>query len=193
MIAQQTCNVNLDDQGLQLHDAIFNCSTLPTCDITCSGPHKDKIKKVTKECGCIGEWLFHSFWLRGIFAAFIFVILNVSRLTFIEGLTRILWESLHPGSFTVWATCDESGNTITKKKANSNLGKEACTVRNDQTLGASERSITVTSTIKSQLDLETFKFRMVGLMMVFGSFSLNAIWVLIVFRTQDEIRLKWLY
>jgi hypothetical protein len=113
----------------------------------------------------------------------IFLILNVSRITFVDGLARMLWKHLHPGSFTVYATCDESGAIIIKDKKRS----EEESNQNIQHTG-----VALTSSIVHQLALNSFKFRMGGLMMVLGSISLNLLWVVIVVKVKSDLSLKWL-
>jgi hypothetical protein len=175
---------------------------LPSCDITCIGPQKEKLEKAAKECSCIGEWMFHSYGLRGILSFLIFLILNISRKTLIDGLARILWRNLHPGAFTVWATCDSSGDIITnKEKGNKSHQIVRGTKRkkrrtNEHIEGerdaSSQEGFTLSLGIKNQLEWNSFKFRMTGLAMLLASISLNSIWIAIVVNARDELRLTWL-
>eukprot|EP00957_Ditylum_brightwellii_P153071 11651663-Ditylum_brightwellii.AAC.2 len=47
------CNITMDDKIIE--DATFSCEKLPSCDVTCKGPHKDKLRIAAKECGCTIE------------------------------------------------------------------------------------------------------------------------------------------
>ena len=138
----------------------FDCNALvPACEITCQGPHKRKIDIVTKECGCTFEWLFHSMWLQFGISCTLFLLLNASRIFFIDGLARVLWKILHPGTFTVWATWDESGVFISQssrftqwehgdKRENESGSDES---RDGDRLFPS-KSIRMTSNIRNEID-----------------------------------------
>lgn len=168
----------------QVLDAVFDCSRLPSCDITCVGPHKQKLKTVTKECGCTGEWIFHSFWLRNIVSFLIYIIMNTSRVSFIDGLSRVLWRHLHPGGFTVWVNCNASGEILQQKAM---LRREKL-----NQIEGSQVTCPLSRYIKKQLDWNSLKFRMGGFIMVLGSVSINGIWIGILFRINDDLRLMWL-
>lgn len=124
----------------------------------------------------------------------IFLILNISRITFIDGLARIFWKSLHPGSFTVWTTCDEAGSIIIKHQKDEDSADDQDNLRSkyQESRKGQKRRISLTSSIVEQLDKNSFKFRISGLVMVLGAFSLNLLWIAILLRTQDHFRLKWL-
>lgn len=146
--------------------------------------------------------MFHSYGLRGVLSFLIFLILNISRNTLVDGLARILWRNLHPGAFTVWATCDSSGVIVTNKvKGNKSHHILRGTKRKKgrtnehiegERVASSQEGFTLSLGIKNQLEWNSFKFRMTGLMMVFLSISLNSIWIAIVLKARDELRLAWL-
>ena len=111
--------------------------------------------------------------------------MNASRVSFIDGLSRVLWRHLHPGGFTVWANCDASGeiiqqNAVEHRKANMDQ-------MNEQQMTQS-----LSGYIKQQLDWNSLKFRMVGVLIVLGSISINGIWIGVLFRVNDDLRLMWL-
>jgi hypothetical protein len=167
-------------------DAVFDCSKLSTCDITCVGPHKPKIRTVTRECGCTGEWIFHSFWLRNIISFLIYTIMNASRVSFIDGLSRVVWKHLHPGAFTVWVNCDASGEILQQKALR---GKQSMT---DSIGTRNEKTCPFSKYIKKQIEWNSLKFRMTGLIIALGSISINGIWIGILLRVNDDLRLTWL-
>lgn len=182
---RSSCHIDLNNA--QLKSAVFDCSVLPSCDVTCIGPQKEKLRKAAKECSCIGEWLFHAYWLRGVLSFLIFIILNISRVTLVDGLARILWKNLNPGAFTVWATCDSSGTIITNRKEGE--GNQHSFQDDDDSF---PQGFVLTLGIKNQLKWNAFKFRMMGVMMVLSSLSLNAIWIAIVVQAKDDLHLTWL-
>jgi len=166
---------------VELRDATFNCTSLPSCTVSCFGPHRKKLKRVTRECTCIGEWSFHSYWLSCVLSLLIYLILNISRVTFIDGLSRMFWNHLHPGSFTVYGTCNESGAFVLKEDEKINKEESDPHMQQD-----------ISSRIIQQLDSISFKFRMTGLVMVLASISVNSLWVFIVVRLKNDLSLKWL-
>jgi hypothetical protein len=42
--------------------------------------------------------------------------MNMSRLFFISGITRLLWKYIYPERFTVLVTCDSNGGLVTSSK-----------------------------------------------------------------------------
>eukprot|EP00586_Coscinodiscus_wailesii_P015898 CAMPEP_0172506782 /NCGR_PEP_ID=MMETSP1066-20121228/198223_1 /TAXON_ID=671091 /ORGANISM="Coscinodiscus wailesii, Strain CCMP2513" /LENGTH=816 /DNA_ID=CAMNT_0013283975 /DNA_START=430 /DNA_END=2880 /DNA_ORIENTATION=+ len=115
----ETCRTPTRTTDLQ--NAIFNCDELPSCPLTCPGPHRPKLQTVTRDCGCMSEYFLHSSWLRTAVALLIFACLNASRAGIIEGLTRIRWRHLHPELFTVRSTCRTDG-TFVDPTTNSAVG-----------------------------------------------------------------------
>ena len=172
----------------------FDCNSLPTCDITCEGPHKRKITIVTKECGCTFEWLFHSIWLQFGISCAIFFMLNASRIFFIDGLTRIFWKSLHPGTFTVWATCDEDGVFISQSNRLIQWDRED---ESDSDEGHDSpfpsKSIRMTSNIRNEIDRHAWYFKVGGWFMMVGALLVNLPWILLVVNGSNEMRPSWLF
>lgn len=182
----------------------FDCNALPACEITCQGPHKRKIDIVTKECGCTFEWLFHSMWLQFGISCTIFLLLNASRIFFIDGLARVLWKRLHPGTFTVWATCDESGVFISQssrftqwehgdKRENENDSDESRDGGGDKRLLFPSKSIRMTSNIRNEIDRHAWYFKVGGWFMMVGALLVNIPWILLMIHGSDEMRPTWLF
>ena len=180
-----------DSDEWELIDAIFECDALPKCDTTCVSPRKDRIQQTTKECSCIVEWFFHAFWLRGILSFLIFAILNITRIAFMNGLARVIWKHLHPGTFTVLATCDTTGNVITQ---NSNEDVDVHVSKNDKgnNVDMPSASTRLTFSIQNKIRWNAFIFRSVGVIMIFISLALNAVWILLVRNAPDATELQWL-
>lgn len=59
---------------------LFQCITLPACQVTCAGPDRDIMASVTQGCGCTVEWYVHSNVFRCLLACVTFIIVNVSRM-----------------------------------------------------------------------------------------------------------------
>ena len=186
-INPKSCNIGHKDwESFHILDSVFDCSRLPSCDVTCEGPHKAKLRKVTKECSCTGEWLFHSYWLRNILSFLIYVLLNLSRVLFIDGLSRVLWRHLHPGGFTFWANCSINGEIITQEKG------FYCEERKYHNNNGEKHGKKLDKIIKKQIHRNSLKFKMTGFMMILGSISMNGIWIAILLRVNDDLRLVWM-
>ncbi len=60
-------------------DAVYNCSFLPACSTTCSGPQKAILNTVTDQCGCTAEGYVHSIVIYFGVAMLVYALLNISR------------------------------------------------------------------------------------------------------------------
>ena len=168
--------------------------------MTCTGPNKEKLRTVTKECGCTIEWFIHSVWLKGLISLMVYALMNASRLGFVDGLSRVLWKSLHPGTFTVWATCDVDGkllpsgttstkNMILSNEVESEFGTET-TVTEEMSIA---KSAYLSDEIRDQIQKSSMIFQMGGIGMMVVSLLLNVPWILVVRWSPDGTRPKWLY
>lgn len=189
-----------------LHDAIFDCDILPSCHMTCSGPNIDKLQTMARECGCIMEWFVHSVWLKSVISLVIFALLNASRQGFVDGLARLCWKSLHPGAFTVWATCDNGGKFLTQSVGSISVGGtgdvdedvvEDMAVHEEKGVvkrkDLPSQSIRMGSEIKKQIDWNSKVFRLSGVAMMIVAFLLNAPWILLLWWSPNTILSpKWL-
>ncbi len=195
-IARQSCKMVNNTIEWQLDEAIFDCTTLPSCDMTCKSPHKEKIRKVTKECGCIVEWFFHSVWLRTILSFFIFIAMNVSRIRFINGLANFLWIYLRPAAFTVLATCDIDGVITTNDRDEVDEGLNArlrsTKNRKQEKYTKVSQGSKVASSIAAKIDRSTSTFEFKGKLVMIAALSINILWVSVVFITPDQTKIKWL-
>ncbi len=198
-LARQSCNlVNKNTTEWQLDEAIFDCTTLPSCGMTCKSPHKEKIRRVTKECGCIVEWFFHAVWLRTILSFFIFIVMNVSRIRFINGLANFVWRHLRPAAFTVLATCSDDGEVDTNDRDEVDDGEGLDTshhsIKNDEKEEHTKIShgSKVTSSISEKIERSTNAFEFKGKLLMIAALSTNVLWVSVVFITPDQTKIKWL-
>jgi len=106
----------------EFSNAVFDCSRLPICDMTCDGPDKAAMYAATKEAGCQSEWTVHSGLFRTALALLVYVCINVSRLVIMEALIRLAWRALTRRGFEFRATCDRMG--VMNEKTQTKLKKQ---------------------------------------------------------------------
>jgi len=94
-----------------LEPAAFNCTLLPRCDITCTGPSQQNLNYATFETGCRTEWLIHSLIFRGMITIVVFICFNISRVLFMMAVCRMQWRSLTTEGFEFVGNCSRSGKT----------------------------------------------------------------------------------
>lgn len=116
VIQEPSCSVSVDGSSTEISDAIFDCEELASCEITCGEPRREVLTPATEKCGCAVEWYLHSEWLGTSLAFLLYFFMNMSRLFFISGITRLLWKYIYPERFTVLVTCDSNGGLVTSSK-----------------------------------------------------------------------------
>jgi len=116
-VAEAGCDEPSAWSDWDLKDAVFYCTDVPDCTITCGGPNKEIIRTTTEQCGCMLEWLIHAVWVKFSLAAVIYILMNVSRMLFTRACCKVFWEHLSPKVFTYTATCDEKGRVLAPEKA----------------------------------------------------------------------------
>lgn len=109
--------------------------------------------------------------------------MNASRVGFIDGLSRYIWKSLHPGTFSVWATCDERGKFLAKSFHVGSLTEKGQEPRH---------SIRLNGEIRKQIEWNSFVFRIGGAAIMIVAILLNVPWIMVVRRSPDTSRPKWL-
>lgn len=75
-----------NQEGIQL-----DCDSIPTCEMTCSGPNEELVRVLTMHAGCMTEWLFHAGWLKGVVTLVMFAFLNFSRVIIVGGIVKANW------------------------------------------------------------------------------------------------------
>ena len=58
----------------------------------------------------------HSVWIGKTLSLLLYVLMNVAQVSFISGITRLLWKHVYPEMFTVMATCDSKGSLVPRSK-----------------------------------------------------------------------------
>jgi hypothetical protein len=207
-LGRNSCIVQGNEHENFKQDAIFDCDVLVPCQVTCEGPHKNKLRKVCKECGCIVEWFFHSVWLKSIVSLLVFALMNASRQAFVDGLCRVLWKSLHPGTFTVSATCDADCNILSNPLCKDPTISSAPTHISASVLATADGDVVVddddvqqvvspqsthlVGEMKEQIEWNSFVFRMSGIALMFAALLLNVVWIIIVRRSPDASTPNWI-
>mmetsp|Transcript_3359 Transcript_3359/g.6107 ORF Transcript_3359/g.6107 Transcript_3359/m.6107 type:complete len:913 (-) Transcript_3359:38-2776(-) len=171
-----SCQTEMHGKDWNLEDEIFRCDVLPACDITCNGPHRPKIESVTRQCGCTFEWYLHSAWLQSMLTFLIYLLMNASRMTLFEGLSRIFCKKLHPGYMTVLSTCGHEGELI-----HADASREAEEGRSE----ASKRKKYVERTIRN--------FQRLGVLMAICSILINIIWVYLLQKVKNSTKPEWYF
>ena len=188
-ISRRSCDIDTESVQWRLDEAIFDCSALPHCDITCPGPHKDRLRRITKECSCLTEWFVHSLCFRWLLSILIFGLMNSSRVIFVNGLAKVIWRRLHPGTFTVWATCDENGAIITQLESD-DKNEEGSHLDNNSKRKSMPANLV--RDIKTTIERNSFKFRLGGFAAMFLAALMNLSWFLLVMNAPDASKVKWL-
>jgi WW domain len=123
----ESCQQRTEVQAAVLENAVFNCSLLKPCLTTCTGPNEGLLRQATYESGCRSESVVHS----GVFTIFVtvlvYVCLNVSRMLFMGGVTRLYWRSLTHEGFIYKASCSRTGKMVANARVD--LEKEVKTTR----------------------------------------------------------------
>jgi hypothetical protein len=111
-----------------------------------------------------------------ILSVLIFGLMNGSRVIFVDGLARVMWRRLHPGTFSVWATCDVDGVLLTPDLIDHDLSHEDYSMEVD---------------MKSQIERNTRWFRLGGCLMMIGAVCMNISWIVLILKVPDMTRLDW--
>jgi len=179
------CNISAGEEDWLVEDATFDCNSLSSCDTTCEGPQRDKIHKATKECGCMIEWFVHSAWMKIILSLVVYILMNVSRMAFLDGLARVLWEKLHPGTFTVWTTCNRDGFFLTQAVNSSQSSSDVS--QSDKESKSTQKQIQI------EIERRVRLYRISGFVIMLGGIMLNIPWILIIIQATDRTKPKWLF
>jgi hypothetical protein len=96
--------------------AMFDCSALPTCQLTCGGPDEIMLARRSKDCMCRVEWFWNAHLLQGSLVIVIFLVLNISRDLVCSGLLRVWWSMFLPPVMNVLISVPLSGYSKDKDK-----------------------------------------------------------------------------
>jgi len=119
---QGSCDVELSNATLE--DGVFDCARLPECELSCDSLAKAKgdetidetqLRPRARAAMCTAQWWLHALVLRTVFSVIIWGFINMFRVVFIDGLTRVCWQWLNTGLFTFIATCRPDGSATYDK------------------------------------------------------------------------------
>eukprot|EP01033_Poteriospumella_lacustris_P011593 gene11593-8263_t len=82
--------------GQQMQSAMFDCTAIPQCHLTCDGPNEVLLQRRSKDCMCRMEWFWNAHLLQGVLVVVIFLLLNISRDLCFSGLLRVWWARFLP-------------------------------------------------------------------------------------------------
>lgn len=105
-----------------LENAIFNCTQMPPCSPTCSGPNVPLLARSTHISSCRTEAIVHSTVFNVMAAFLVYVCINVSRVLLMGAVSRLFWRSLTPYGFVFMAHCSRTGKT--QKELKPSVAKE---------------------------------------------------------------------
>ena len=119
--------------------------------------------------------------------------MNTSRKIIVDGLALLFWKHLHPGTFTVCFTCNSDGTIRTTGTVKSWKGRHSISsVESSREIKEGTEALILTDEIKRQILWNSFKFQMTGILLIVGALSMNALWIGVALRVNDNLRLHWL-
>jgi len=180
-LLEPTCQSAMVGDEWTLQDSVYNCDNLPTCDMSCEGPNKVKTKRDTEACGCMLEWGGHSIWLQLVIAVVIYVLLNMSRIKLMQGLTKLFWKYLHPGLFTFRSTCTREGEVVVGEGD----GKEL----KDVEMGGEGKGA-FAALLRRKLEEVLKKFWRKGIPQVMMAIALNVPWIYLLLNVSHDIKYR---
>jgi hypothetical protein len=168
-----------------IKSAVFDCEQLETCSVTCPGPHKSLIDAISERCGCTLEWYLHSKLMQNIFAFFLYVFMNIARISFFSGLTRLLWKQIYPDRFTLLATCDSEGSLVTSSKVSGPTHENLIIAIQTRSKGAESSELSREFRAKLNRCLRTFLATGIALLLV--SALANGLWLYALAVTSQSL------
>ena len=173
-IMEPTCQTAMVGEDWLLEDAVYNCEELPTCDLSCGGPTRPIMEHVSKQCGCMIEWGAHSIWIQLFLTVIIFVLMNMSRIGLVTGVSKLFWSSLHPGLFTFKGTATRDGELVVGREFAETEGEKEKQLEAGAEKGLGKRFGIL---IKEGLDKILPKYRLKGVPQVLMGLAINIPWI----------------
>ena len=191
VIQEPACLVSIDGSSWEVNDAIFDCEDLASCEMTCNEPRREVLAPATEKCGCAIEWFLHSEWLGTSLAFLLYFLMNVARLFFVSGITRLLWKYIYPERFTVLVTCKSNGSLVTTSTGifalHNDLAKSIRrkSISSQQRVNEEERNIS--KELRAKLSRSLKRFYVTGAAEICASFVACGIWVYIVLMVTQTL------
>ena len=183
-LADPSCLIETNGSDFALTNAIFDCEQLKACNVTCPGPHKRFLHAVIERCGCTIEWYLHSKWMGGAFAFFLYTLMNIARVAFFSGVTRLLWKHLYPDRFAVWTTCDSKGSLVTASKVHGVSHEDLIHAIQSKSNGVDRQT---TKELHDKLNRCLRNFFATGIAMLLGSAVANGGWICALFFVSHSV------
>ncbi|GMH99684.1 hypothetical protein TrVE_jg343 [Triparma verrucosa] len=196
-LLEDSCQMAMVGDDWELQDSVYNCDYLPTCDLTCGGPARIRMERSTESCGCHLEWGGHSIWLQLVVAFVMYTLLNLARIKFIQGLSKIFWKYLHPGLFTFKATCLRDGEIVVSEEFTVNENEEIVRVEEGEHeqhsilyggTGDTKTDRQFKKVLEEELGVILPKYRRKGFVQVFMAICLNVPWIYLLKNVSYNIR-----
>lgn len=180
-LEEPACSVSAEVNSWKISDFVFNCEELSSCDITCREPKRAMLSSRSEECGCTMEWFFHSKWLGTSLAFLLYFFMNIARVFFFAGTTRLLWKYIYPDRFTVLVTCDSNGRVVVSSGSSHENLINAIQIRSfSSRLKDEGNQSQVSKELSEKLSRSVRNFYVAGVAMLVLSFAANAAWIYLV-------------
>jgi len=176
-LAEPSCSANTNGSDWIIDNAVFDCEQLAECTVTCLGPRKNLLDSASERCGCTIEWYLHSKWMGTTFAFLLYVFMNIARVSFFSGITRLLWKHIYPERFTVLATCDSAGFLVTSSSKVSGKSHEDLINAIQTRSKAVDNNHTLSRELHTKLDRCLRNFYLTGFALLLGSLVANGVWL----------------
>ena len=185
-LADPSCSASTSGSEWIIKNAVYDCEQLGTCSVTCPGPRKRLLNGVSERCGCTVEWYLHSKWMGSTFAFLLYIFMNIARVSFFSGVTRLLWKHIYPQRFTVLATCDMEGSLVSKISGTSHADLiNAIQTRSKVTGDRVSRELS--KKLHAKLDRGLRSFYVTGVLLLLGSLLANGAWIYALFVTSQSL------
>ena len=189
-----TCDAAAMQQvEVSVKKAVFDCTALPVCQISCGGPDRSVVHAVCKSCSCMAEWLANSYAIQLTVALCVYFILNISRVLVIKGIVMITWRSLTKEVFDVRTSCSRRGQMMPEdeKWIQGNQERRVDEDSSDElpdleTDGRTRQISDVGKGIERMLS----RFVMKGYICLILGLLLNPAWLIAVMHVQQNIAYK---
>ena len=192
-LGEPSCSIGINGSEWEIKDAVFDCEVLPSCSVTCSGPSKEKLNTATEQCGCTLEWYLHSKWMGTALAFLLYLLMNIARVFFFSGLTRLLWKRIYPDRFTVLVTCDSEGAVVTASRTSGASHEDlisAIQIRSsfpNHKVYDGENLEELSKELHAKLGRILRNFYITGASFLMGSLVFNGIWIYLVVVTSQSL------
>eukprot|EP00804_Cyclotella_cryptica_P023510 CCRYP_012162-RA/>CCRYP_012162-RA protein AED:0.10 eAED:0.10 QI:1559/1/1/1/0.75/0.4/5/1441/846 len=182
-LQEPACSVSVEGSNWEISDFVFNCDELASCDVTCNEPHREVLASASEQCGCTMEWFLHSKWLGTSLAFLLYLFMNIARVFFFSGVTRLLWKYIYPDRFTVLVTCDSRGKLVTTSGGSGSHDDlvNAIQVRSFSSRTTVEDSKSpLAKDLRAKLSRSLKNFYIAGAFQLVLSFVANGAWIYVV-------------